>query len=57
MALKISTPFYHFWLSKLMGFDYEIKYKSGKENQMADALSRVQGSDLCVWPFPLSLPV
>lgn len=28
---KISTPFQHFWLSKLLGFDYEIQYKSGKE--------------------------
>lgn len=39
---KISTPFQKFWCSKLMGFDYEIFYKSGKENLVADALS-------CVW--------
>ena len=43
---KISTPFQQFWLSKLMGFDYDIQYKSGKENQAADALSRVFGSDI-----------
>lgn len=43
---KISTPFQQFWLSKLMGFDYEIQYKSGKENIAADALSRVQGSEI-----------
>ena len=43
---KISTPFQQFWLSKLMGFDYEIQYKCGKENVAADALSRVHGSAL-----------
>ena len=26
---RISTPFQYFWLSKLMGFDYEIQYKGG----------------------------
>lgn len=43
---RISTPFQVFWLSKLMGFDYEIQYKGGSENIAADALSRVQGSEV-----------
>ena len=43
---RISTPFQQFWLSKLMGFDYEIQYKGGVDNKVADALSRVQGSDI-----------
>lgn len=29
-----------------MGFEYEIQYKSGQENIVADALSRVQGAEL-----------
>ena len=29
-----------------MGYSYEIQYKSGKENTVADALSRVAGAEL-----------
>ncbi|GJT24392.1 gypsy/ty3 retroelement polyprotein [Tanacetum coccineum] len=41
---RISTPTNMKWLPKLMGFDYEIKYKNGKDNAGADALSRVTDS-------------
>lgn len=43
---KVTTPFQHFWLSKLMGFSFEIQYKQGKDNMVADALSRVPGSQI-----------
>ncbi|XP_026378674.1 uncharacterized protein LOC113273121 [Papaver somniferum] len=31
------------WLSKLLGYDYEIVFRHGKENVVVDALSRLSG--------------
>jgi hypothetical protein len=35
----ISSPEQQKWVTKLFGYDYEIIYKKGKENVVADALS------------------
>ena len=41
---RIVTPEQQKWVSKLLGYDYEITYKLGRENFVADALSRLIGS-------------
>ena len=38
---KISYLEQQKWVTKLFGFDYEITYKKGKENVLADALSQL----------------
>ena len=42
----ITTIFQSKWLSKLMRYDYEIRYKRGKENTAADSLSRLLAAQL-----------
>ena len=40
----IATLEQHEWIAKLMRFEYEIQYQSGKENMAANALSRLPNS-------------
>lgn len=44
----IATLAHQCWLSKLMGYDYTIEYKTGKENTAADALSRLHMGEFFV---------
>jgi hypothetical protein len=42
----VTCPSQHVWLAKLLGFDYEIEFKKGKDNFAVDALSRVTYDEL-----------
>ena len=37
----MTTLAQHLWLVKLLGYDYDIEYKQGRENVPAKALSRI----------------
>ncbi|GJT16062.1 ty3-gypsy retrotransposon protein [Tanacetum coccineum] len=45
MQQVIQTPLQQKYVRKLMGFDFNIEYKPGLANQVADALSRVFEAD------------
>jgi hypothetical protein len=36
LGQKISSPSQHLWLTKLLGFDYEIEFHRGRENVAAE---------------------
>ncbi|KAJ3684964.1 hypothetical protein LUZ61_014128 [Rhynchospora tenuis] len=42
---KVTNALQHKSLCTLLGLDYKIEYKKGKDNKVADALSRVQGQN------------
>ncbi|KZV19421.1 hypothetical protein F511_08762 [Dorcoceras hygrometricum] len=39
---RVTTPDQQHWLRKLLGYEFEVKYKAGTQNGAADALSRRQ---------------
>ncbi|XP_070681753.1 uncharacterized protein [Malus domestica] len=43
-VMRANTLFQQKWVTKLLGYDYEIQYKHGVENVVADALSRPPSS-------------
>lgn len=43
--LRLTTPWQHKALTKLLGLQYKICYRKGFDNKVADALSRVQSVD------------
>lgn len=40
LSQRITTPAQQKWLLKLVGYDYKINYRAGKNNTVPDALSR-----------------
>lgn len=40
MSQVVQTPEQQFYLAKLLGYDYDIQYKAGTSNIVADSLSR-----------------
>lgn len=43
---RVATPEQQKWVAKLLGYDYEILYRPGRENSAANALSRRPDSPL-----------
>jgi hypothetical protein len=46
LAQKVSFSSQHIWLAQPLGFDYDIEYRKGKENIVADALSTCTNREL-----------
>lgn len=59
LTQTIQTPKQQKWLTKLIGYNFEIHYKPGKENLVADALSRVleASTGLCATVSSLIFPL
>ena len=53
---RLATIPQHHWVGKLLGFDFEVEYKSGAQNVVADALSRRDTEDSTGAVLALSAP-
>lgn len=53
----IQTPEQHMYLARLMGYDYQIQYRSGAHNQAADALSRCFDQDSTLLSLSMPCPL
>ena len=43
---RVGTPVQKKWITKLLGYSFLVEYKKGKENKVANALSRrLEGLD------------
>ncbi|XP_040988915.1 uncharacterized protein LOC121236530 [Juglans microcarpa x Juglans regia] len=55
---RVATEAQHKWISKLMGYDFRVEYKRGRDNKVADALfikSEEDSATLALISFPTPL--
>lgn len=57
LTQTIQTPEQQKWLTKLVGYHYEIHYKPGRENVVAYALSRMPDRETKVTLATISFPI
>jgi len=53
---RLSSPQQNKWLAKMLGYDYEIVYKKGQDNNVADALSRQFEEESTLLAISLPIP-
>jgi hypothetical protein len=53
---RLSYPEQNKWLTKMLGYDYEIIYKKGKDNIRTNAFSRQHEEDGSLFTLSLSVP-
>lgn len=58
MVQTIQTLEQQKWAAKLQGFHFDIHYKPGKANQVADAINRIQTEDeALLFSIPSHVPI
>ena len=57
MKEHISIPMQQKWLSKFIGYDFEICFRSGKENKVVDSLSRMNEPSKKAIVMAISFPL
>ncbi|GJY38290.1 ty3-gypsy retrotransposon protein [Tanacetum coccineum] len=52
LTQTIQTPQQQKWVTKLLGYDFEVLYKPSRENTVADVLSRVDIPSMLAISYP-----